>query len=98
RKLRYVGGVRIHFVAIGGLCRATVAAAVVRDNPVTLRQKVHHLRVPVVGRQGPAMMKHDRLSVAPVLVEDLYAVFGGECVHALFSLTVSGLFPGDYPR
>src|SRR6185436_19571820 len=98
RKLRYVGGVRIHVIAVGCLGRATVAAPVVRDHPIAMHEEVHHLCIPVVGRQGPAMMKHDRLSVAPVLLEDLYAVLGGECVHALFSLTVSSLFPGDYPR
>src|SRR3954466_3135367 len=34
-----------------------------------------HLGIPVVGRQRPAMTEHDRLTLAPILEEDLDAVF-----------------------
>jgi hypothetical protein len=53
-----------------------MAAAVMRDHAIALREEEHHLRVPVVGAQRPAVMEDDRLRVlgAPVLVEDLGAV------------------------
>ena len=56
-----IGGIGVHLVAGVGLRRATVAAAVVRDDAVALRQEEHHLVVPVVGAQRPAVVEHDRL-------------------------------------
>jgi hypothetical protein len=41
----------------------------------------HHLGIPVIGRQRPAMAEYDGLTLAPVLVVDLYAVFGRDCRH-----------------
>ena len=60
------------------LRRTAVAATVMRDDAIALRQEEQHLRVPVVGGEGPAMVEHDRLGVlrAPVLVEDVDAVAG----------------------
>jgi hypothetical protein len=65
---REVVGIVIHVVAVGGLARAPVAAPVVRNDAITVIQKEHHLRVPVVSRQGPAVGKDDGLTAAPVLV------------------------------
>ena len=44
-------------------------------------EEEQHLRVPVVGRQRPAVAEHDGLTLAPVLVEDLNAVLGGDRGH-----------------
>ena len=56
-----VVGVVVHVVAVAGLGGAAVAAAVVRDDAVTVLQEEHHLGVPVVGRQRPAVAEDDRL-------------------------------------
>ena len=58
-----------------------MSAPVVGDDAVALLEEEQHLGVPVVGRQGPAVAEHDGLALAPVLVEDLDAVFGGDRVH-----------------
>ena len=60
---RGVGRIVIHVVAGVGLRRAAVAAAIMRDDAKTLVQEEQHLGVPVVGRQRPAVMEHNRLSV-----------------------------------
>jgi hypothetical protein len=78
---RDVGGVCIHLVAIEGLRRTAVAAAVMRDHTKTLGQEEHHLRVPVVRAQRPAVMKHQRLTAAPIFVENFGAVFGLDEAH-----------------
>jgi hypothetical protein len=55
-----------------------VPAAVVRDHPKALFQEEHHLTVPIVSAQWPAVMKEKRLAGAPILVEDLSAVCRSE--------------------
>lgn len=54
-----------------------------RDDPVSLSEEEQHLGVPVVGAQRPAVVEHDGLSGAPILVEDLRAVFDLDAVHDL---------------
>ena len=78
-----VGRIGVHLVAGVGLGRTAVPAAVVRDDPEALVEKEHHLAVPVVRAERPAVMEDDRLRVlrAPVLVEDLGAVLGGDEAH-----------------
>jgi hypothetical protein len=49
-------------------------------------QEEKHLRVPVVGRQGPPVTEDDRLTGTPVLVEDLSSVSGREFGHLSASL------------
>ena len=56
-------------------------APVVGDHPEALAEQEHHLRVPIIGRQRPAVAKHYGLTLAPVLVEDLNAFFGGDRAH-----------------
>ena len=82
-----------------------MAAAVMGDDAIAMMQEEQHLRVPVIGRQRPAMTEHDRLAGTPVLVEDLDAVFGGDGGHCDFLLRksvlpfllyVSRLYAGDY--
>jgi hypothetical protein len=43
-------------VAVGGLGRATMATAVMGDNAIAMMQEEQQLRVPIIGRQRPAMM------------------------------------------
>ncbi len=66
----------VHVMAVGGLRGAAVAAAVVGNDPITVLQEKQHLRVPVVRTERPAMVKHDRLALPPILVKNLGAVFG----------------------
>jgi hypothetical protein len=79
----HVTGVVVHVMTGGDLRRAPVAAAVGGDDAVALVEEVEQLRVPVVGREGPAVVEDDGLGVgaAPVLVVDLRAVFGGDVGH-----------------
>src|SRR5947209_8923924 len=63
--------VMIHVVAIGRLARASMPAPVMRDDAIAMVQEKHHLRVPIVRSEWPAVRKHDRLSLTPVLVENL---------------------------
>ena len=57
-----VGGVGVHLVAVVGLGRAAVAAAVMGDDAIALVEEEQHLGVPVVGAQRPAVMEDDRLA------------------------------------
>jgi hypothetical protein len=82
-----VGRIVVDVVTVGDLARASVAAPVMGDDAIALRQEEKHLRVPVVGAERPAMVKYDGLGVlwAPVLVKDLNCVLGGDCAHRLGS-------------
>src|SRR4030081_2020663 len=68
-------GIVIHILAVAGLGRAPVATAVMGNNAIAVMQEEQHLRVPVIGRQRPAMAEHDGLTRTPVLVIDLDPVF-----------------------
>jgi hypothetical protein len=57
-----VGGIRVHVVAVRGLGRPAMAAAMVRDHAISLSEEEHNLAVPVVGDQRPAMMEEQRLA------------------------------------
>ena len=87
---REVVGVGVHVVAVPGLARAAVAAAVVRDAAVAVRRQEDHLVFPGVGAQRPAVAEDDRLPAAPVLVVDLRAVFGRDRAHRIRSLIAVG--------
>ncbi len=58
-----VGRVMVNVVTPGDLLRASVAAPVMRDDTIALRQEEKHLRVPVIGTERPAMVKNNWLSV-----------------------------------
>ena len=75
-QLGQVVGVGVHLVAVPGLARAAVPAAIVGDDAEAVRREEQHLRVPAVGVQRPAVAEDDGWTVAPVLVEDLGAVSG----------------------
>src|SRR2546425_11079484 len=71
----------IHVMAAAGLGGAAMAAPVMGYDAIAVLEEEQHLRVPIIGRQRPAVAEHDGLTFAPVLVEDLNAVFGGDRVH-----------------
>jgi hypothetical protein len=71
----------IHVMAVAGLGGAAMATPIVGDHAETMAEEEQHLRVPIIGRQRPAVAKHDRLTFTPVLVEDLNAVFAGDRAH-----------------
>ena len=78
---REVVGVVVHVVAGAALARAAMAAAIMGDHAKAAVQEEQHLRIPVIGRQRPAMAKNDGLTRAPVLVKDFGAVLGGDRWH-----------------
>src|SRR5450759_32324 len=59
-----------------------MAATVVGNAAIAVGGQKHHLSLPAIGTEGPAVAKHHRLSCAPVLVIDLRAVFGRNRAHA----------------
>src|ERR671918_227916 len=76
-----VSGVGVHVVAVRSLGRAAVTATVMSDDAVAAQHEEHHLGVPVVGTERPSVVEHDRLTAAPVLVEDLGPVLGCDKRH-----------------
>src|SRR6202453_3082895 len=69
-------GIVIHVVTVAHLRGTTMAAAVMRDDAIAVIEEEQHLRVPIVGRQRPAMAEYDRLTFPPILVENLHTVLG----------------------
>src|SRR5438094_7706376 len=61
-----------------------------RDATVAASREEHHLRVPVVCREWPAMAENDGLPLAPVLVEDLNAVLRLDFAHGALSFALGG--------
>src|SRR3954471_22395744 len=55
------------------------------DDAIPLIEEVEHLGIPIVGAERPAVVEDDRLRVlrAPILVEDLNAIFGRDGGHGL---------------
>src|SRR4030081_1795052 len=83
---RPVVGVGIHLIAVPGLTRAPMASPIVRDDTMAPHSEEEHLRGPGVGREGPPMRKHDRLSGSPILIKDVGAVFGSKRAHGQASV------------
>ena len=73
-----VGCISVHVVTLGSLRRATVASAIVRDHAIAAAEEEHHLGVPVVGAERPAVMEEKWLAGSPILVEDLGSIGGGD--------------------
>src|SRR5690349_21512012 len=84
-----VGGIVVHILAVRHLARASVAAAVDSHNAVPVLDEEQHLGIPVIGAKRPAMMEDDRLTPAPVLVEDLSAILGRDRAHGVASFCPS---------
>src|SRR5580698_8767300 len=83
-------GIMVHVMAAAGLARPPMTAPVMRNHAITMAQKEQHLRVPIVRRKRPAMAEHDGLPAAPILVENLGAVLGGDRRHACYFLSRNG--------
>ena len=60
--LGHVAGVSFHVVALIRLSLTAMPTAIMSDHPVTVSEKEHHLRVPIVSRERPAMMEEERLA------------------------------------
>ena len=58
---RQVVGIMVHVMAAAGLGGAAMAAPVMGDDAKSLVQEEQHLGVPIVGRQRPAVGKHNGL-------------------------------------
>jgi hypothetical protein len=71
RQCRQVVGVMIHVMAVAGLGGAAMATPVVGDHAEAVAEEEQHLRVPIIGRQRPAVAKHDGLTFAPVFIVNL---------------------------
>jgi hypothetical protein len=78
-----VVGIVVHVVAVTGLGGSPMTAPVVGDDAIAMLEKEQHLRIPVIGRQRPAMAEHDRLTGSPVLVEDFRAVRNCDDAHLI---------------
>ena len=61
--------------------RPAMAAPIVSDDPEAFLENEHHLRIPIVGRQRPAMVEEQRPAGPPVFVEQLRAVLRRERRH-----------------
>src|SRR6202021_140909 len=71
----------IHFMALSRLAGAPMTASIMGDDAIAVTEEEQHLRLPVIGRQRPAVREHHRLPLAPVLVVDLDAVLGLDRRH-----------------
>src|SRR5215831_16056111 len=72
-----------------------------RSCGIAAPEEEHHLGIPVVGRERPAMAEDDRLARAPALIEDLGAVrsedmsiSSGELVRRNAAFAATGVFAG----
>src|SRR6059036_517490 len=72
---RQVVGVMIHVMAAIGLGGAAMAAPVVGYDAIAVLEEEQHLRVPIIGRQRPAVAENDWLAGAPVFEINLGSVF-----------------------
>src|SRR5580658_3878223 len=70
-----VVGVVIHVMAVTGLRGTSMPAPVVGYDAEAVVEEEHHLSVPIIGGQRPAVAKYDGLTLAPVLVIDLRSIF-----------------------
>jgi hypothetical protein len=68
---REVVGVGVHVVAVPGLARSPVAAAVMGDAAVSVGAYEEHLVLPGVRAQRPAVAEDDGLALPPVLVVEV---------------------------
>src|ERR1700674_1299912 len=68
---RQVVGVMIHVMAATGLGGAAMAAPVVGYDAIAMLEEEQHLRVPIIGRQRPAVAEDNGLSFAPVFIIDV---------------------------
>ena len=67
---RPIRSIMVHVVPRGDLRRTARTATIMRDKAIVIGQEKQHLRIPIIRRQRPAVMEHDRLRVlwTPVAV------------------------------
>ena len=87
-KLRQVVGVSVHFVAVPGLARTSVATTIMGNAAIAVGSQENHLAFPGIGIERPAVAEDNGLSRAPVLIVNFCAVFGGDCAHGGISYVV----------
>src|SRR6266487_4369407 len=90
---RKVVGIVIHVMAIARLGGPAVASSVMGDDAIAVFEEEQHLRVPVIGRERPAMTEDDGLSFAPIFIINLRSIFGCDRVHIFALLTVYCCLP-----
>src|SRR5215831_17769002 len=66
-----------------------MTAPVMRDRAEAVLRQEQHLAVPCVRAQRPAVRERDDRALAPVLVVDFRAVFGGDRAHVGAPFAVS---------
>src|ERR1700731_1388738 len=86
---RQVVGIMIHVMAIAGLGGTSMPAPVVGYDAIAVAKEEHHLRVPIIGGQRPAVAEDDGLTFAPVLVVDRCAIFDSNRRHIVSFLFVT---------
>src|ERR1700728_487599 len=62
-------------MALTGLRGTSMPTPVVGYDAIAVVKEEHHLSVPIIGGQWPAVAKYDGLTLAPVLVIDLRSIF-----------------------
>jgi hypothetical protein len=75
----------VHVVAVPWLARASVTAAIVCNAAVTVRGQEEHLVFERIAGQWPAVAEDYWLSLSPVPVIELRAVFRGDRAHVVVS-------------
>src|ERR1700694_4175700 len=78
-------------MAATGLGGTAMSAPVVGNDAIAVLEEEQHLRVPIIGRQRPAVAQHDGLPFAPVLVVDFRPIFRRNCRHLMFSFALVSL-------
>jgi hypothetical protein len=80
-KLGEIIRIGVEIVAVSGLTRAAMPAAIMRDAAVALARKEEHLVFEGVRAERPAVAEDDGLTFAPVVVIDRRAVLGRDRAH-----------------
>ena len=61
----------IHVMAVARLGGSAVTSSVMCDDAIAVFEEEQQLRVPVIGRERPAVTEDDGLTFAPVLIIDV---------------------------
>src|SRR3979409_657324 len=78
---RQVAGVVLHVMTAIGSVGTSMSPRVFGYCTIAGVEEEHHLPVPIIGRQRPAVAKHNGLTFAPVLVVNLRPVFSRNRRH-----------------
>src|SRR4051812_38248498 len=81
-QLGNISGVVVDIMTVTNLRRAAMASTIVGDHAIALIKEVKHLRVPIICAQWPAVMENNRLTRAPILIENIDTVFRSDCAHS----------------